>query len=68
MLERFGGKGVVEIDLSKAGNFVDRVVDLTDPVQRNQHLTGWRANNWATYWEEVLIDGWISPGAVKWIQ
>ena len=59
----FGGR-IVKIDLKKAGNSIDDVIDLTDDAARAAHLKGWRANNYATKNLEVLLEGIVPPEAI----
>lgn len=61
---KFGGR-IVEIDLNMAKGQVQHVIDLTDDTVRSKQLKGRMATNFAKYYEEVLIEGWIPPQAIK---
>ena len=56
---RFGGNGVVEIDLSKV---TSEVVDISQGIPG---MEGTMLSNWAAKMKEVLIRDYIPPDAMK---
>jgi hypothetical protein len=61
-LKRWGGGGIVRIDLSKINN--GRLFDISTPERAAQYIKHPMTRNFATSSREVLIDAWVPPEAV----
>jgi hypothetical protein len=64
-VEKWSTGRTVEIDLNK---FSGKVIDLTTPELRAAAgVTGHTANRLANASQEVLLVGYVPPGAIRWV-
>ena len=61
-LKRWGGGGIVRIDLSKLNN--GQWFNLSTPERAAQYIKHPRTRNFAASSREVLIDAWVPPEAI----